>query len=181
MAGQQQPAIAQCPVSVAPCESQAEATPLLLSLFALPPYLCCLQLDSTVMDTALQAAVAQQQQDQAGKQQVEEEPVLALFVKDGMRGWVRASASDGKTRLHCPTQGVAAQLAQVRVGTMCSFVVQLDQDCSPRSGAPVCRVPHYILMQYAAEGRHRALVDFEQHLDDINANWLNTGLLEGPA
>ncbi|EFN52064.1 hypothetical protein CHLNCDRAFT_58988 [Chlorella variabilis] len=103
-------------------------------------------LDSTVMDTALQAAVAQQQQDQAGKQQVEEEPVLALFVKDGMRGWVRASASDGKTRLHCPTQGVAAQLAQ-----------------------------------YAAEGRHRALVDFEQHLDDINANWLNTGLLEGPA
>jgi hypothetical protein len=38
-----------------------------------------------------------------------------------------------------------------------------------------------MLPQYAGEGRHLALCDFEEHLDDISLDWLNSGLLQGPA
>jgi hypothetical protein len=58
-----------------------------------------------------EAAAQQGQRQQAGG----EAPVLQLFVKDGARGWIKVapSGSSGKPGLRCPTQGVAAQLAQV--------------------------------------------------------------------
>lgn len=33
------------------------------------------------------------------------------------------------------------------------------------------------LEQYTAEGRHRKLVDFEDHMDDISLDWLNLELV----
>ena len=69
----------------------------------------CLQLDSA----ALQAALEQQQQD------LQLQPMLQLFVKDGARSWVKVPLSgeggSGKGGgFRCPSsQGIAAQLAQV--------------------------------------------------------------------
>jgi hypothetical protein len=39
----------------------------------------------------------------------------------------------------------------------------------------------FCLLQYTAQGKHRALVDFEEALEDITADWLNPSLLVGPA
>lgn len=33
------------------------------------------------------------------------------------------------------------------------------------------------LEQYTAEGRHRKLADFEDHLDDVSLDWLNLTLI----
>jgi hypothetical protein len=35
-----------------------------------------------------------------------------------------------------------------------------------------------LLVAYVEEGRHRKLVDFEDHLDNITLDWLNKGLLD---
>ncbi|KAL4856488.1 ER membrane protein complex subunit 8/9 [Chlorella vulgaris] len=118
------------------------------------PESVALVLDGAALEAALIAAAQQQQggsevaAEQGQRQQAGgEAPVLQLFVKDGARGWIKVapSGSSGKPGLRCPTQGVAAQLAQL-----------------------------------ASKGMHRSLADFEQHLDDISADWLNPGLLQGP-
>ncbi len=35
-----------------------------------------------------------------------------------------------------------------------------------------------LLAEYVGEGRHRRLADFEDHLEDLTADWLNPGLLD---
>ncbi|KAI3432209.1 hypothetical protein D9Q98_003771 [Chlorella vulgaris] len=119
------------------------------------PESVALVLDGAALEAAMMAAAQQQQQggseaaaEQGQRQQAGvEAPVLQLFFKDGARGWIKAAPSggSGKPALRCPTQGVAAQLAQL-----------------------------------TSKGMHRSLADFEQHLDDISADWLNPGLLQGP-
>lgn len=36
-------------------------------------------------------------------------------------------------------------------------------------------------LQYASRGLHQSLHDFEEHLEDVGRDWLNPGLLQGPA
>ena len=73
----------------------------------------CLQLDSAALQAALKATLEEQQQD------LQLQPVVQLFVKDGARGWVKVPPSgqggSGKGGgFRCPSsQGIAAQLAQV--------------------------------------------------------------------
>ena len=35
-----------------------------------------------------------------------------------------------------------------------------------------------LLAAYVEEGRHRKIIDFEDHLDNISRDWLNKGLLD---
>ncbi|KAL4445001.1 hypothetical protein ABPG77_004051 [Micractinium sp. CCAP 211/92] len=37
------------------------------------------------------------------------------------------------------------------------------------------------LAQYTGQGLHQQVADFEEHLEDLGQDWLNAGLLQGPA
>ena len=121
--------------------------------------------------------------------------MLQLVVKDGARSWVKVPLSgeggSGKGGgFRCPSsQGIAAQLAQVSLLSWpASFCLHPLGCVEPNTfgccttclpACPTALPP--MLPQYAGEGRHLALCDFEEHLDDISLDWLNPGLLQGPA
>ena len=147
-----------------------------------PACLTFFQMDSVALDAAIKGL-----QPGAAVTAPPAKPVLQLFCKDGQRGWTQAATS---ATLRCsPAEDVAARLTQVQCGAVhyirsagASYVFTFF------SSLPIHSVPPPIatiapLLQYASEGRHLELVDWEDHLEDISAaaDWLNPGLLAGPA